>query len=1188
MLLRQQPGRADEALDAYERFIRVAGTGNDAAIAFAQEELAAAGRPVPEPAAQDDQPDESLLLEVERGGKRTAIVVRNDAGVNLDALQDVLARFSEAATWVDAYLILREHPEVSSGLALSVFAINAEDSTADAQIARANLRVLERAREAGPEAAFAEAEGMSVDEFRVLVRGIDQIQPVLMQTLTEQGLGQLDALLDRRPDIAEDPATDVLLHFLWQRNSAEGREVIDWVRHQIDWRRQSRGIPEGAVAEYRHRVNESDQDTAVLDELAVEGERLLATAPARDRANVRLDLALVMKQRYELLERPDDLYRAITLLREGLQEVGADSRFGMPFLSNLGGVLMRAYELEGDEERADEAIACLRAAREIAGDHSVNSPIINGNLGVSLFRKAERTSDPAVRDESIALLERVVDATDPEEPIWRDRQANLATALLLRAEAGDQVAIDRVLRMTIDLHARTGDSDPRRGNVLNVLGRAFRTAFEWTGDVQQLTAAIDAYRELLERDDLTPSLRSMSRGNLGNALRRLFDATGAIVALDEAVDLLQASLQDLTPRPSEFQKQLSNLANVYLARAQAHENADDLSQAISLYRDVLAEHATTPEVRRWAAGNLGSVLFRVGIGNRDAALTQEGAELWSDALTATEPEADPGYVLDMSREVGSQLAAVGSFEDAARVLRLGLRALEAADRLSASSPARSRLLARAGDVVQLAAFVLARTGDREGAVVTLERGRARALREALDLDVSSLDELVDAGRADLAQSYAARAEELMALQMHHERDIADRLEPRIRELRTRIDELVQAIRTVPGFASFARRADIATVHRAACDSPLIYGSVTDLGATLLIVGEEGDISELDLPELTTAVVDVHAEDYFRALDSFREKPDSQAIQEIWAGQLLRTTEWLGDALGPLFALLATRQATQCVTLLPGRLGLLPLCAARTSDEPRYFVDDVGCKSAPSAEALLAAARVASTATVRSALVVGDPAATKEPALEAVAAELAAVHQAFSHTTTLTAGAAIPDRVLAELANHDVVHFACHGLGDPDAPMQGHLLLANGERLFLRDFLKNRVWSMRLCFLSACDTGVVGSAVPDEVVGFPSGLMQAGAAGVIASQWPVWDVAAAVLAISFYGVWPKRDPSPARALHEAQRWIRIATSGAVIELVRDRVTGEGADTLVSALQEFGPDETPFSHPVDWAGFIYVGA
>ena len=103
-----------------------------------------------------------------------------------------------------------------------------------------------------------------------------------------------------------------------------------------------------------------------------------------------------------------------------------------------------------------------------------------------------------------------------------------------------------------------------------------------------------------------------------------------------------------------------------------------------------------------------------------------------------------------------------------------------------------------------------------------------------------------------------------------------------------------------------------------------------------------------------------------------------------------------------------------------------------------------------------------------------------------------------------------------------------------------LLLADGL-LRLRELLDLRLPAARLVVLSACETAVAGTDLPDEVVSLAVGLVQAGAAGVVASAWAVPGLATALLMARFYANWAAGPATPAEALREAQQWIRDTTN-----------------------------------------------
>ena len=125
-------------------------------------------------------------------------------------------------------------------------------------------------------------------------------------------------------------------------------------------------------------------------------------------------------------------------------------------------------------------------------------------------------------------------------------------------------------------------------------------------------------------------------------------------------------------------------------------------------------------------------------------------------------------------------------------------------------------------------------------------------------------------------------------------------------------------------------------------------------------------------------------------------------------------------------------------------------------------------------------------------------------------------------------------------------------------------MARDGDITVQDFLEERLTGCRLAVLSACETAVFGGQLPDEVVSLPTGLLQAGVAGVVGSLWPVSDAATRALMTRFYELWRGDGLEPAEALRHAQRWLR---------------DGETTDSVA------GPHD--YWHPEHWAGFTYVG-
>ncbi len=120
-----------------------------------------------------------------------------------------------------------------------------------------------------------------------------------------------------------------------------------------------------------------------------------------------------------------------------------------------------------------------------------------------------------------------------------------------------------------------------------------------------------------------------------------------------------------------------------------------------------------------------------------------------------------------------------------------------------------------------------------------------------------------------------------------------------------------------------------------------------------------------------------------------------------------------------------------------------------------------------------------------------------------------------------------------------VHFACHGLIDPEHPLRSALALAPSEAsdglLTVSEVLGCRI-STDLVVLAACSTAQGQAFEQEGRVGFVHAFFAAGATRVLASLWDVDDAATAALMTRFYAALD-RGTSPAEALRSAQRHVR---------------------------------------------------
>lgn len=415
--------------------------------------------------------------------------------------------------------------------------------------------------------------------------------------------------------------------------------------------------------------------------------------------------------------------------------------------------------------------------------------------------------------------------------------------------------------------------------------------------------------------------------------------------------------------------------------------------------------------------------------------------------------------------------------------------------------------------------------------------------------------------------------------------VADPTIDEIRQARDELDGVIAEIQQVPGFENFLAAPTMSDIVLAAGDEPLVYLVPATPGGVALVV-LDGQVDSVALSGMTTDAVAAVVSDFLEA--------------HAAGGDCLETTtRWLWDeVMAPVAARLAGQQAV--VLVAGGHLGLLPLHAAWRPDPlaptlRRHLLDDLAVRYVPNARALISARALASSPPGPLVVVTDPPRTQRLRRLTKTAVEAEAALAGFAGSAGPVAGTAATSAAVAEaLAGAGTAHFACHGVAELGRPLDSRLLLAGDEDLRLRDLLAMRL-RLRLAVLSACETLPPGTDLPDEVVSLPTGLLQAGVGGVVASMWAVPDRATAMLMIEFYRGWRWLGLAPAEALRRAQQWLRDTTNAEKIEHYH-RAQAEGAgwlpasaeDALVLALEAQPPARREQESLAAWAGLAYVGA
>jgi CHAT domain-containing protein/tetratricopeptide (TPR) repeat protein len=723
----------------------------------------------------------------------------------------------------------------------------------------------------------------------------------------------------------------------------------------------------------------------------------------------------------------------------------------------------------------------------------------------------------------------------------------------------------------------------------------------------------------------------------GIAALHQYWASGQVANLNRAVECWHEALK-LTPSDSpDRPARLNNLGNGLSDRYTRTGNPADLEAAITAFQQAVQATPSDSPDRPARLNNLGS-----GLRNRYAR-TGDLADL-EQALAAFEKACQSGLGLALepalvaARTWGNWALERSSWAEAVHAYTYGLEASDKLFQVQRLRASKEAWLREARGLHAHAAYALAQTRDLRGAVATLERGRARLLSQVLERDRADLAQL-ETLVPEVYRQYITAANRLQALEAQ---DISGQvvlppgqtLAEAIRQTRADLDTAVEAIRRVPGYAAFLLPLTFEQIWQTVQDVPLVYVAATPVGGLALIVSladrerAAAEVTPLWLKDLTEQALreQVQGPDAGPTLGGYLGSYahwQRNSADAAWHTALDATTRWLWEVLmGPLVQALTDAQVAHAVLIPQGPLSLLPLHAAWMPDHTtptgrRYVLDAVTFSYAPNARALTIARALAAHTASDALLAVDEPQpVTIAGPLPNSAREVQAAASHFATATILRREEATQERVLAVLRGEEATqqtpattspppiwHFSCHGRANLANPLVGGLVFAHDTWLTLGNLLELRLSGVRLAVLSACETGIPGTQLPDEVIGLPAGLTQAGVAGVVASLWSVSDLSTMLLLVRFYDLWRVEGLVPPEALPRAQIWVRDTTNkektdyfsqflpeltGAAAGVAPNNTSHAVAQALYLKLMlDYEPDQRDFAHPYHWAAFGFTG-
>lgn len=836
------------------------------------------------------------------------------------------------------------------------------------------------------------------------------------------------------------------------------------------------------------QTTEGSADVAALDE-AIE-VLVEATEPGRRHARtpeVLAGVSRLMGVKGRHAPGTDLAHRSEGYARRAMDAAGADSSRDTTYQSVLGAALIDRHLREGHPEILDEGVDLARKA-VFMGDPDRREHVDNVNqLAHALYMRSQLTNHGASLDEAITLMRQQVVSRVRHGPARDVAVANLAVMLTARARMTSNPADAGEARdiLTAEIE-RVSRDHVSRLNMQELLGAALHiiAGLEHDDHAQEES---ERYLELVvEAPDLSAELRRRAQSSLSSMLLRRFDRDPSVV--DRAVDLCRASLEGVRAGGPDRHVLLTRLGIALVMRGALGDLDHDMVESKAVFDGLLSDPTSPPITRVISAASIGRI-----------------------AQITDDPDA--------------ALAA----------LRQGITLLPMLTRQAIDRADQEWVLRPVHNLSRMAAAAAIRCGEPAQAVELLEHGRAVLAAQTLETR-SPLTEL-----ASLEPELATRLERLRVeldqssgidewqYDLHATATLGHRADHRHRLVREWTEALAE-VRTRAGFADFLQPPQFDRLRRVADDGPVVILN-TDTRCEALLLTRDG-VHVCPLPELSTE----DAEQVVRLL--FGERTGANESDPLADGMIANVLDWLWHVVAePVMDALALAGPPQghwpriwwCPT---GPLSFLPVHAAASVDG-QAVLDRAISSYTPTLSALLQArARPRPQTRKTLALAVSNRAGLDQlPGARRETEVLARL----AHATVLIDEQATFDALRQELASHNCVHFACHGVQDTDDPSTGRLLLTEGQ-VRVTDIARLRLDSAYLAFLSACETAVGGSALPDEAVHIAGALHLAGFRNVIGTMWQIADEPAATLATRVYQAL-NQGGDTAHALHDANRSLR---------------------------------------------------
>lgn len=964
----------------------------------------------------------------------------------------------------------------------------------------------------------------------------------LPRFMNERDVEEKRRILSEYPDLLDQSSLNFLGHFI-----TTSEQKGDAARAQ-DLREQK-------------RLLERCTEVGVEAAFAEAARQTQMNAPATE---LEPEVRAMLEEAVALPNRPEDVISRIKVCTELLSRLDPERHFKLWI--TIKTTLGRRYteNPEGDRSaNVEQAIECLQQALDMLTPEIAPEQWASAMVSLShAYQERLEGSRSENIEKAIALCEEaLLHVSEQHDPMSFSNVLDALGAAYLARIKGDRIDnIERAIALRqklIDLAA----TPQEQAIFLHNLAHAYSLRIRGTPE-KNTEAAIAAYEAALSV--ITPEDHSIDWAlGTDNLASSYLNRKGGEPAknIERAIELYEQALQVRTRQamPYEWAQTNMHLGTAYAQRVEG-DRAENLRLAINCFERSLEvlDRERSPLLWAYLQTNLAQALS-FGAGDLPLRDTVRAVAGFKAALEIFRPDTHPLKCRQTAYSLGQLYFSAGDWQEAYKHFATGLAAAEALYR-AAYVPLNQRIEMQIN--ADLYDSIVATCARADGNPEMLRAGlvHAEAGRDRMFIDQMGAADFPRPG--DVDQELLQREAGLLVRARELERalsatdltvEIERKLSEERQEVHRRLGLIWQEIeKTAPAYISLRRGETPSWENLKNLSAELgseaalvsFYTLKDEIVCFVLRAGWEAPVVKR-CPVSRQKLVNRYLLPYEREVLKHVEFARSgQRATHMWMQ--------LGEAL--LKPLMDEIKDASFVYFIPhGQLHTLPLHALVVDGEP--FIERHAIAYAPSAGVLLRTLGAKKDHSGElAALVLGYTPSHEEHERTLFLGEAQGVAERFKTDAVIDeqAGRAVLRERAPKAA---LVHLSCHGLFDPDDPLNSGLLLADG-------IFTAREWmelSLRadLITLSACESGFNRTGRGDEIAGLSRALLYAGSSTALLTLWQVDASTTLEWMLNFY----------------AELWDSAGSK------IKSEATAFRQATL--ALRERYPN------PVQWAPFVLVG-